>query len=50
MLSKKLPLILRVSIFVINMLIDLDEATERGSELQAVLTLLLTKLMVLMYS
>ena len=41
-----MPLILRVSIFVINMLIDLDEATERGSEFQAVLTLLLNELIV----
>ena len=36
MLSKKLPLILRVSIFVINRLIDLAEDTERGSEFQAI--------------
>ena len=41
-----MPLILRVSIFVINMLIDLAETTERRSEFQAALTMLLNELIV----
>ena len=41
-----MPLILRVSIFVINMLIDLAESIARGREFQAVLTLLLNELVV----
>ena len=46
-----MPLILSVSIFVINMLIDLADVTESGSEFQSILTLLLNTLIValLMY-